>query len=237
MSLSVTCPRCESKYQLDAGMRGKRMRCPNPICRAVFEVRDDADAPAPSVPVVEEPKAKEVSPPALKPVEVKKPAPVQRAPIEAPPMADFPDDFPSDDVAAPVAITPSPSPGGRGEPSAVATEAWQPETLEAPPMREEVAPTPMRVTITPPPIKRRRALWVIGAMLLALGIVAAVGYWRIHSSIESNEAERFQRAEERYKEHQFADASAALQKLIPATSGGGLARSLRPKARRAMNAF
>ena len=41
MPLSVTCPRCESKYQLDAGMRGKRMRCPNPICRAVFEVRDD----------------------------------------------------------------------------------------------------------------------------------------------------------------------------------------------------
>ena len=36
MQLSVSCPRCESKYQLDAGMRGKRMRCPNPICRAVF---------------------------------------------------------------------------------------------------------------------------------------------------------------------------------------------------------
>src|SRR5437763_10615459 len=58
MHLSVTCPRCESKYQLDAGMRGKRMRCPNPICRAIFEVRDDNDpkAEAPTAPpVVPEP--------------------------------------------------------------------------------------------------------------------------------------------------------------------------------------
>jgi hypothetical protein len=43
MHLSVTCPRCESKYHLAAEMRGKRMRCPNPICRAVFEVRVDND--------------------------------------------------------------------------------------------------------------------------------------------------------------------------------------------------
>jgi hypothetical protein len=43
MQLSVTCPRCESKYQLAAEMRGKRMRCPNVVCRAVFEVPGDGD--------------------------------------------------------------------------------------------------------------------------------------------------------------------------------------------------
>src|SRR5438034_9589431 len=98
MSLSVTCPRCESKYQLDAGMRGKKMRCPNPICRAVFEVRDDSDAPAPSV---EAPKAQEVKPAPVpappveatpkepppivaKPVEAKKPEPVKQKPVPKP---------------------------------------------------------------------------------------------------------------------------------------------------------
>ena len=111
MPLSVTCPRCESKYQLDAGMRGKRMRCPNPICRAVFDVRDDADVPAPSVPVVEEPKAKESPPLAPKPVEVKKLEPVKLAP----PPSDFPDDFPDDDAVAPVTLTPSPPGEGLGE--------------------------------------------------------------------------------------------------------------------------
>ncbi len=45
MHLAVTCPRCQSKYQLDPGMRGKRMRCPNTICRAIFEVRGDDDPP------------------------------------------------------------------------------------------------------------------------------------------------------------------------------------------------
>lgn len=38
MQILVTCPHCQSSYQLDPSMRGKRMRCPNSICRATFEV-------------------------------------------------------------------------------------------------------------------------------------------------------------------------------------------------------
>src|SRR5262249_60468142 len=34
------CPSCPSPYQLDPGLRGQRMRCPNPVCREVFEVQD-----------------------------------------------------------------------------------------------------------------------------------------------------------------------------------------------------
>src|SRR5690349_11706425 len=83
MPLSVTCPRCESKYQLDPAMRGKRMRCPNTICRAVFEVRDDNDPP-----VVVEPPPVEETPPAkpleAAPVEAKMPEPVKRKPIPKP---------------------------------------------------------------------------------------------------------------------------------------------------------
>jgi hypothetical protein len=35
-------------------MRGKRMRCPNTLCRAIFEVRDDND-PAPAAKETPEP--------------------------------------------------------------------------------------------------------------------------------------------------------------------------------------
>jgi outer membrane protein assembly factor BamB len=198
MHLAVTCPRCESKYQLAADMRGKRMRCPNPICRAVFEVRDDNDPPTEVAPPVE-----------TKPVEVKQPEPVKRKPIPKPiepqPAFDFPDDFPGDDEAAPAPT-----------PSAIVTEAWQPETWEAPAVREAESLAPMRETeplAVPAPRKRRRALWVIGAMLLLLGVIAGAGYWRISRGIESNEAERFQKAAELYKQQEFAEASSALQKL------------------------
>src|SRR5471030_1399533 len=94
MQLSVTCPRCESKYQLAAEMRGKRMRCPNAVCRAVFEVRDDGDPVMPSA----EPTAVVTKPP-------EPPKPVKRKPIPRPvepqPGADFPDDFPGDEEASP----------------------------------------------------------------------------------------------------------------------------------------
>ncbi len=43
MHITVHCPSCGSQYQLDPGLRGQRMRCPNPICRQVFEVRGDGD--------------------------------------------------------------------------------------------------------------------------------------------------------------------------------------------------
>ncbi len=94
-------------------------------------------------------------------------------------------------------------------------EAWQPEALEAPPLREMTAPAPVAYASgsSEPVAPRRRAVWIIAGMLLLLGIVAGVGYWRIRSGVESNEIERFQRAEEKYKEEDFVDASAAFQSL------------------------
>jgi outer membrane protein assembly factor BamB len=227
MHLSVTCPQCESKYQLDSGMRGKRMRCPNPICRAIFEVRDDSDPKAEAPPVAPESLTPGPSPtrgegrtdvaPTPAKVEVKKeppkpPEPVKRKPIPKPiepqPALDFPDDFPGDDEAAPAPSAP-----------AIATEAWQPEAWDAPPVREDVAlapqpiAPPMLVT-APAPVKRRRALWVIGTMLILLGIVVGVSLWRVRGSIATNETERYQKAEELYKQQEFAEASSALQKLV-----------------------
>jgi tetratricopeptide (TPR) repeat protein len=40
MHITAYCPSCHSRYQLDPGLRGQRMRCPNPVCREVFEVQD-----------------------------------------------------------------------------------------------------------------------------------------------------------------------------------------------------
>ena len=45
MHITVLCPQCQSRYQLDPSLQGKRMRCPNAICRAVFEVRAETTAP------------------------------------------------------------------------------------------------------------------------------------------------------------------------------------------------
>ncbi|MBI3407124.1 MAG: PQQ-binding-like beta-propeller repeat protein [Planctomycetes bacterium] len=46
MQISVTCPQCQSTYQLDPSMRGKRMRCLNTICRTLFEIKVDGEAEA-----------------------------------------------------------------------------------------------------------------------------------------------------------------------------------------------
>jgi outer membrane protein assembly factor BamB len=46
MHIAVTCPHCGSRYQLDPGLRGQRMRCPSQTCRQVFTVGEDDAAPA-----------------------------------------------------------------------------------------------------------------------------------------------------------------------------------------------
>lgn len=47
MQISVTCPQCQSNYQLDPSMRGKRMRCHNSICQKVFEIKPDGEPETP----------------------------------------------------------------------------------------------------------------------------------------------------------------------------------------------
>lgn len=277
MHLSATCPRCQSTYQLDPSMRGKRMRCPNAICRAVFEVRDDRDVvvetgppavpppvqapsppitapaeveprpvppspptlppPSPAAPV--EPKAKPLPPPPAPPAppvmpkaepappvapvepkakpappapapkpKAKPPQPKPVAPPPAPPAppapvsetpADFPDDFPGDDAAS---VPPAP---------AVATEAWRPDVA-----LEPEAPASTTVPLESAPAPRRRRWWavgVVGVLLLALGAVGVGAWWRVRAGLASNELERYQRAESLYKNREFADAIAALQKM------------------------
>jgi outer membrane protein assembly factor BamB len=41
----VYCPECQSRYQLHADLRGRRMRCPNAACRTTFVVREATGGP------------------------------------------------------------------------------------------------------------------------------------------------------------------------------------------------
>lgn len=48
MHITAYCPSCRSRYQLDVALRGQRIRCPNPVCREIFEVQaDQAEAATP----------------------------------------------------------------------------------------------------------------------------------------------------------------------------------------------
>src|SRR5579871_571798 len=44
MHIPVTCPRCETRYQVEPSLRGQNMRCPNRLCGTIFEVREDGAA-------------------------------------------------------------------------------------------------------------------------------------------------------------------------------------------------
>jgi outer membrane protein assembly factor BamB len=45
--ITVYCPRCNGRYYVDYHMRGKRMRCPNPVCRETFAVQEVSEPAAP----------------------------------------------------------------------------------------------------------------------------------------------------------------------------------------------
>ncbi|MEI7685179.1 MAG: hypothetical protein WCL32_09145, partial [Planctomycetota bacterium] len=191
MRLTVTCPACQSQYQVDPNLRGKRMRCPNTICRQVFEIPGgEAEAPAPP-PVV-------VSPVAPKPANVApKPANVTRPPApswSAPPPVratnrativpsspvdfDPPTDFPGDEPAA----APSTPPSSEAE---------------------------------PPPAKKtkRSPLIVVGVLLFALVGIGGVVAERYFARELSFETDMIGRAEKEYRAGDFHQAMTLYQKL------------------------
>jgi outer membrane protein assembly factor BamB len=43
--ITVFCPECQSRFQLNADLRGRKMRCPNAACQQVFVVREASSGP------------------------------------------------------------------------------------------------------------------------------------------------------------------------------------------------
>src|SRR5262249_43130781 len=52
----VTCPSCQTRYQLQPSLRGQSIRCPNTACRAVFVVQEASEG-APTLPAPARPSA------------------------------------------------------------------------------------------------------------------------------------------------------------------------------------
>lgn len=50
MTISVVCPHCETRFQLNPDLVGKAMRCPNADCQEVFEVRAELALELPPAP-------------------------------------------------------------------------------------------------------------------------------------------------------------------------------------------
>ncbi len=92
MRITVVCPRCESSYQVEANLRGKRMRCPNAICRAIIEIPGEVP-PAPKPPIV----APAPDWAKLPPPPVRAAARVEIPPAEEEPAFDIPGDEPADE--------------------------------------------------------------------------------------------------------------------------------------------
>jgi outer membrane protein assembly factor BamB len=148
MLITVVCPRCEGRLQVDEGLRGKRMRCPLG-CGAVFEVQPEGEKlaePAPRPPEAPRPETpgKVVTGsvadliPVL-PAELARPEPPPRA--EKPPRPPRP--------APPPAVVPAPV--QEKVPPAAPPPDKPPVWQELPPpVRSEPAPAPAGVLVEAP---------------------------------------------------------------------------------------
>jgi outer membrane protein assembly factor BamB len=101
--ITITCPSCQQRSQIESAHRGRRLKCPYPACKQPFIVGDDGVARSPDQPVKAEPVPVEAvqdvveveaveeqpevadwqAPPVRKPVE---PAHAETAQWEAPPV-------------------------------------------------------------------------------------------------------------------------------------------------------
>src|SRR5438105_9696717 len=122
MHITVLCPHCQSRFQIEPSLRGKRMRCPNPICRMIFEVREEERSAPPAPPKLEGP------PPARNPVisgNVGEVVPVLPADMDIPGDDDQPwIPGPEDHAAGPLELQP-----GLWEPPPVRAEGRLEMTL------------------------------------------------------------------------------------------------------------
>jgi hypothetical protein len=212
MHITVFCPHCQSRYQLDPGLRGKRICCLNTICRTVFEVRDEREAaplqdlkvqtPAPSsvytgtvgeiVPVLS---AEAVGPEPSKELEIPGD---DEAPSAALPAAN--DDGP---LEMPPGIWEAPPVRGAARMDAGA------ETVISPASGEDSDPKRLEA-------RRRRRVALMFTMLLILGGALAGGFYLVSARGEIGEAAAFHQAKEFYRNQDFEQAREALQKLLRA---------------------
>ncbi len=223
MHLSVTCPLCQSTYQVDETLRGKRMRCLNSICRAVFEVRaQSVESGPPAVPPPKEIKptgtVEEMVP--LLPAEIAVP---EEPPKKATPSWQTPPPVRTARLAAESVSLPygrgsdtllDPAVRSQSERTTPTTglASLEPDLSE---LEEKTSPAqenePPRPAVRP---ARRRSTGLIALLLAVLAGSGIGAYLIVERSRGASELERYQKAEEHYQNHEFAEAVRALQGLV-----------------------
>ncbi len=230
MLITIECPVCETRFQVEASLRGQQIRCPQADCRQVFEVREVAPAPEPVIEGVPLPSP----PPSQQAGRVGDLVPVVSAEVAAPapPPPDWRAGPPTRRGEATAPTTPAPAPSrSRGAevkekrsqkssgPVELAPGAWA-----APPIRHgggESAPSARgRTTLEMDAAdqaaraKKRRHTWMMLGIMALLGLAlgsALGGYFWYMSTAEDRDR---QTAEKLYDEGQFDKAGELYRKLV-----------------------
>ena len=209
MSIVVQCPHCETRFNLQAEMNGKSMRCPNLECRQVFTVHaQEATAPPPPVPEPPPPPPKRQAPAPprpTKPVGAKPPKP------GAPPPPK-PEVVDAEIVDAAVVAPPK-----------VKQVVWS-EGTEAPGAKKGRKPLKPEVVEDPDPLVRRkkaRNRRPLILAILAVGTLALVGFVALYllRSETRKEEQLAKQAEEAYSKGEYATAARQYEKLAAEYAG------------------
>jgi outer membrane protein assembly factor BamB len=126
MQITVHCPHCENRLHLDEDMRGKRVRCPNPLCRTIFEVRPDGEKTA--VAAVAPPPDKPATPANVVTGSVSDLVPLLQAEFAEPAAT------PAPVAEAPARLPPRPAPPPRPKEPVIRKPALAPAPAPAPPI-------------------------------------------------------------------------------------------------------
>jgi outer membrane protein assembly factor BamB len=243
MQIKAICPRCESTYHVDPGMKGKRMRCPNAICRAIFEVRDAAETPPAAPPVVAPPQpatpprsggvgdmvpilSAEAAPPPV-PAPPPPPSPLERQPArphlaaESPPSVMVPSADQQSALdewfagSAPVAVA------GHVTADGPSFDAWE----DAPPVRQDSAALPSfpeangtfasyaSQDLHHEIPARNRSRWILATLVVLVLAMVGGGLWLLQNSGPNDEVQRFTKAETAYKQREYGEANALFRSL------------------------
>ncbi len=212
MSIVVKCPHCDTRFNLQAELDGKSMRCPNLECRQVFTVRAMSETAPPADPPPEPPKPK----PAAKSQPTKPPKPGAKTGPGKPVGAQVVEAKVVEAEVVDAAVV---------SPPKVKEVVWSEGTDVPPPGKPAAAPKKVRKPLKAeavddpgfglPPRKKKtsRRPLVIGGMLVAIvaSLIFAVFY--ILSYQQKQEEKLAKSAEDEYAKANYSEAAKQYAKL------------------------
>lgn len=187
MHITVVCPACQSQYQVEEHLRGKRMRCPNTICRTVFEVRDEAEQGE----AISGKPAAEPTPAARTEAPVEKPAPPPKW-ASPPPVR-----------ASSAPLAPSETPLPPGDLDIPGDDTNDNPSSEPPPA----------VEIAPPPNKKRGPVLVVSVLAVVFAVAAAIVAFQFMGHQRQIESHLVAQAEGLYQKGDFSEAMKRFRQL------------------------